>query len=615
MRGKPLFVVLFVVTNKTVTVGIEGGKLKVKKTPVLIVGGGGAGLTASMLLSHLGVESYLVSSLPTTSLLPKAHILNQRAMEIMSDVGIADEIYQRGTPPEAFSYTGIYVGFAGHELAGRQLAKLECWGTGGTNETWVTASPFLSTNLPQIRLEPILKKRADELSPHGVHFNHEVISIQQTDERVIALVRNKDTDEDYQIHASYVLACDGGRTVGRQVGIELVGLRKAASQVSFHISADFTPFNSDDDVLIRWIGMPHLGHQVVMVPMGPTKWGSQSEEWVVHLTYPYDDPRSIDDAEVEEDLRNALGIGDYPIVIHTISRWASEGIVADKFSVGRVFVCGDAAHRHPPTGGLGLTSAIHDVQNLCWKLALVLQGLASSELLATYESERRPVVERNVRRSLENAAQWGKTWRSLGLMDQHTSTEEKWNQLARLLSKNPDDDDFKIEARNLFAHHSMEFHEQNVEYGYTYSSSAVVDDGSHPLSNPDDIRLYKMETRPGHPLPHAWIEKVIGEKVSTISLVKPGKFLLITGEDGDAWKEAAVAISRGFGVAIDSVSIGHTSGDYLDPRLSWLRHRGISSKGAILVRPDRFVAWRSIGSSINPHGELVLAFKKVLHLV
>ena len=588
--------------------------MKTVETQVLIVGGGGAGLTASMLLSTMGVESYLVSALPTTSQLPKAHILNQRAMEIMSDVGTADEIYQRSTPPEAFSHTGIYVGFAGHKLAGRQIAKLECWGTGGLNETWVAASPLLSTNLPQIRLEPILKKRADELSPDGLHFNHEVISIQQTTDKAIAVVRDKNSNEEYEVHATYVLACDGGRTVGRQLGIELVGLRKAASQVSFHISADFSPFNSDNDVLIRWIGMPHLSHQVVMVPMGPTKWGSQSEEWVVHLNYPYDDPRSLDDAKVEEDLRFALGIGDYPLQIHMISRWAAEGIVADKFSVGRVFVCGDAAHRHPPTGGLGLTSAMHDVQNICWKLALVLAGSADPHLLTTYETERRPVVERNVQRSLENAAQWGATWRGLGVMDKEKSVEEKWEHLERLWSDNPSDDEFKMHARNLFAHHSMEFQEQNVEYGYSYSSGAVIDDGTAPTPNPDDIRLYNMETRPGHPLPHAWVERKIGEKVSTIDLVKPGRFLLIAGEDGDAWKHAASSVSQELGVVIDAVSIGHTHGDYLDPRLAWLKYRGISHEGAVLVRPDRFVAWRSIGAVPNPEVDLKQALKKVLHL-
>lgn len=583
------------------------------KTSVLIVGGGGAGLTASMLLSGLGVDSYLVSSLPTTSILPKAHILNQRAMEIMSDAGVADEIYRQGTPPGAFSHTAVYIGFAGHPSAGRQVAKLECWGTGGTNETWVAASPLLSTNLPQIRLEPILRDRAEELAPGRVRFNHELITLEQDADGVTAVVRDKDTDTDYEVHARYVLACDGGRTVGRQVGVELEGLRRAASQVSFHLSADFTKWNQDDDVLIRWIGMPHLGYQVVMVPMGPGVWGSRSKEWVVHLTYRYEDPRALDDAEVERDLRHALGIGDHPLDIHVISRWASEGILADKFSVGRVFMCGDAAHRHPPTGGLGLTSAMHDVQNICWKLAMVLQGVAGDELLSTYADERRPVDARNVRRSLENAAQWRVTWDALQLSDPGLSVDEKWAHLSRLWSTDPADDEFKKFARDVFSHHSMEFHEQNIEYGYTYASSAVVEDGTQPLHNPDDIRLYLQETRPGHPLPHAWVEQSIGVKTSTINLVTQGRFLLIIGEDGEAWRTAAHEVARSLGVPVDVVSIGHTTGDYLDPRLAWTKNRGISGSGAVLVRPDRFVGWRSKEMVADPVASLTGAFERILH--
>jgi len=583
-------------------------------TSVLVVGGGGAGLTASMLLSRLGVDSYLVNSLPTTSQLPKAHILNQRAMEIMRDCGVSDAIYDIGTPPEAFSYTAAYVGFAGHPDAGQRIAKLECWGTGGRNETWTAASPLLSTNLPQIRLEPILRQQAESLAPGKIHFHHELTHLEQVADGVTATILNKDTNETYRVFSTYVLACDGGRTVGKLLDIEMRGLRKAASQVSFHISTDFSQWNSDDDVLIRWVGMPQLGVQVVMVPMGPTTWGSRSEEWVVHLNYPYDDPRSLDDATVEQDMRDALGIADHPMTIHKISRWASEGIVAERFSDGRIFLCGDAAHRHPPTGGLGLTSGMHDVQNICWKLALVVQGKASEALLQTYETERRPVVERNVQRSLENAKQWTITWKKLGLSDPSLSTDEKWVHLSRLWSTDPADDDFKKFARDLFAHHSMEFQEQNVEYGYTYNSTAVVADGSSAQPNPDDIRLYISDTRPGHPLPHAWVEKSSGTKVSTVDLVASHEFLLIAGEEGEPWCESARDVAQSYGIALRTIRIGHTSGDYLDTNLSWLKQRQFSSTGAILVRPDRFIAWRSFDASASPLDTMKAVFKTILHV-
>ena len=584
------------------------------EVPVLVVGGGGAGLTASMLLSTLGVESLLVNALPVTSTLPKAHILNQRAMEIMSDTGVADRIYSVGTPPEQFAYTAVYAGFSGHPDAGQRLAKIECWGNGGRDPEWVSASPFLSTNLPQIRLEPILRARAEELAPGRVRFHHELTELEQDAEGVTATVRNLDDGTEYQVRASYVVACDGGRTVGRMLGVEMKGLRRFASQVSVHMSTDFSALAKDDDVLIRWHYVPDIGAMVVMVPMGPGKWGTESPEWVVHLNYPNDDPRTFDDAKVEEDLRSALGIGDHPVEIHKISVWAAEGIIADRFSDGRVFLAGDAAHKHPPTGGLGLTSGMHDVQNLTWKLAAVLRGVASPALLGTYETERRSSIEKNVRRSLENSQQWAVTSRALHINDPDMTTEEKWRFLSRAWSGRPEDAEFAREVGSILAVHSMEFHEHNIEYGYTYESSALVADGTEPHPNPDPVRIYVMDARPGHPVPHAWVESVQGgDRVSTVGLVRPGRFLLVAGEDGGEWCTAARDVAASLGVDLDAVSIGHAHGDYLDPRLTWTKHRGHGPAGAVLVRPDRFVAWRGHELAGDPRAVLHDVLSRVLH--
>ena len=585
------------------------------EVPVLIVGGGGAGLTASMLFSTMGVESLLVNSLPTTSTLPKAHILNQRAMEIMSDVGTADEIYSVGTPPEQFAYTAVYAGFRGHENAGKRLAKIECWGNGGRDLDWVAASPLLSTNLPQIRLEPILRRRAEQLAPGRVRFHHELVSFEQDTDGVTATIIDRDSGSEHTVRSKYLVACDGGRTVGRILGVEMQGVRRYASQVSIHMSTDFSKLAVDDDVLIRWHYIPEISAMVVMVPMGPGKWGTESPEWVVHLNYPNDDPRTFDDSKVEEDLRSALGIGDHPIQIHKISNWAAEGIMADRFAEGRVFLCGDAAHKHPPTGGLGLTSGMHDVQNLSWKIAAVLKGEAGTGLLSTYEPERRSSIEKNVRRSLENSQQWAITSRALHINDPDMSIEEKWEFLSRVWSGKPEDEPFARQVGEMMAVHSMEFHEQNIEYGYTYESSAVVPDGTSPRHNPDPIRIYDMSTRPGHPLPHAWVESGQGgERVSTVNLVRPGRFLLIAGEEGGDWCRAAEQVSVELGVPVDAVRIGHASGDLLDPRLTWTRLREHGPQGAILVRPDRFVAWRSPASSGECTGVLRDALASVLDL-
>src|SRR5271166_2131623 len=192
---------------------------------VLVIGGGGAGLTASMLLSKLGVDHLLVSSLPTTSILPKAHVLNQKTMEILADVGVADAIAAKSTPAKQMAAMGWYAGFAGNDPdAGRCIAKIESWGAGGENPMWSTASACRQLNLPQIRLEPLMKARADELSPGRIRFNHELIELEQDEDGVTAVIRDKDADRTYSVRSRYLLAADGGRTVAGKVGVEYEGL-------------------------------------------------------------------------------------------------------------------------------------------------------------------------------------------------------------------------------------------------------------------------------------------------------------------------------------------------------------------------------------------------------
>src|SRR5271157_5758980 len=413
--------------------------MTVEETPVLIVGGGGAGLTSSMLLARLGVEHLLVSARAETSDLPKAHVLKQRAMEILEDVGAAEEIARRGTPAQNMAATAFYAGFAGpSDEYGRRLARLECWGAGGADESWRSASPWIQQNLPQIRLEPLLKARAEELSPGRIRFGHELAGLEQDADGVRATVRDNASGREYVVRCQYLLGADGGRRVASLTGTGYEGLGVVTQTATLHVSADFSPWARDPDVLIRWIFSPQAGVLVVMVPMGPQRWGPSSEEWVIHLNYPVGDPRAQSDAQVEADARQALGVPDLPMTIHKITRWSVEAVMASAFLAGRVLLLGDAAHRHPPTGGLGLTSAIHDAQNLCWKLALVLAGHASPELLDTYQAERRPVDERNAQRSLENAVNHFAIGAALGISHESTP-EQNMELLRRMWSGRPED--------------------------------------------------------------------------------------------------------------------------------------------------------------------------------
>lgn len=582
--------------------------------PVLIVGGGGAGLTSSMLLSTLGVESMLVSALPHTSLLPKAHVLNQRAMEIFEEVGVADEIYRKSTPTENMKAVGWYAGVTGnHDGYGRCLGKLEAWGGGYTDPDYIAASPCRTSNLPQIRLEPVLKAHAEKLNGN-IRFGHELVSLTQDEDGVTAQIRNNATKEEYEVRAQYLLGCDGGRIVGKQVGIKIENQHELKMRmVSTHLSYDFSKYLPDPDVLIRWMVNPDFGSSWasgVLVSMGPDHWGNASEEWVFHLHFAFDDEDAFDDAKVIERMRMTTGIPDFNPDIHYISRWVMEGVLADKFRVGRVFAVGDAAHRHPPTGGLGLTSAVHDAYNLCWKLAAVLKGHASDALLDTYEAERRPVDANNVNCSVGNAMNHFTIDRALNISADKTP-EENWAELRPLWENLPKSAEKRHSLNRAIGSQTMEFRHHNVEFGYSYNSKAIIDDGSPAYIPLDPIRLYEPSTKPGHPLPHAWVERE-GERVALGTLVHGGYFLLIAGEEGQDWIRAAQHIAKEQMLLVRAVTVGVLGSDYVDVRCSWLKNRAISGKGAVLVRPDRYIAYRSIGEVENPLMVLRQVFGQIL---
>jgi len=158
---------------------------------------------------------------------------------------------------------------------------------------------------------------------------------------------------------------------------------------------------------------------------------------------------------------------------------------------------------------------------------------------------------------------------------------------------------------------SQEFHEHDVEYGYRHRSAAVIDDES-PEPPEHDFRMFFPSTRPGCPLPHAWLEDHEFRRFSTLDLVSVDRFVLLAGENGAPWREAAGVVADDLGVEIDAWCIGHASGDLRDPRLRFERVREFGPEGAILVRPDRCIAFRSMGGVTDPVGTLRAALTQVL---
>jgi 2,4-dichlorophenol 6-monooxygenase len=241
----------------------------------------------------------------------------------------------------------------------------------------------------------------------------------------------------------------------------------------------------------------------------------------------------------------------------------------------------------------------------------VIDGHASAELLDTYEPERRSADERNAQRSLENAINHFAIGDLLGVSHEQ-SQEANWASLRRMWSGRPEDAEHRSQVLRAMRMQSMEFNELNVEFGYAYESAAVVPDGTAAPNAVDQVRVYEPSTRPGSPLPHAWIDDEDGGRRPIKDLVSPGRLLLIAGEDGDAWCEAARELADETGIPLDAVRIGHIDGDLYDPRCTWARLRQIGPEGAILVRPDRFVAWRNAGAPDDAASELADALTQIL---
>jgi 2,4-dichlorophenol 6-monooxygenase len=584
---------------------------------VLVVGGGGCGLSASVFLSDLGVDHLLVERHSTTSHLPKAHYLNQRTMEIFRQHGVADSIYEVGTPPALMSKVRWVTSLGGDDpLDGRTIFTMDAFGRGALRERYEADSPCPSGNCPQIRLEPLLRSHAERRAPGRIRFDHELLTLDDGDgEHVVATVRDRAQGTTYQVRARYVIAADGGKTVGAQLGVTMAGPTGLLDMVSTHLTADFSEW-TDDTCLITWFLNPDGGGgwaSGAMVPMGPT-WGAHSQEWVVHFTFDPADAELADkqgrfDAEaIVPRIRELLKVPDIDIEVHQVSHWILEGVLADRYRVGRVFLAGDAAHRHPPTTGLGLNTAIQDAHNLAWKLAAVLNDRAAPGLLDTYEPERQPIGMRNVDWAMFTFLNHLVIDAGIGLLP-GASAEQNRATYEAYFADTPMGATRRARAQEVVRTQRTEFQAHDLEIGFRYDTGALVPDGTDAPPTDPMGGTYHPTTRPGHRLPHAWLADSSGARVSTHDLTSWDGFALLTGSED--WVAAAATAASKLGVPVRAVHIG-TSGDHADVDGTWAVLREVSDGGAVLVRPDNHVAFRAPGAVPDPGKSLLDALSTVL---
>ncbi|KAE8415241.1 FAD binding domain-containing protein [Aspergillus pseudocaelatus] len=583
------------------------------ETPVVIVGGGGCGLTLSSFLSNYGVEHVLLEKHTGTSILPKAHYLNQRTMETLRNHDMVKDILQKTCPPRHMSQVAWQTSLGGSGVLDRQvISKFECFGgNDGTEfaESYKRDAPLRSGNLPLFRLEPILKELAEKRNPGKILFGHQLVNFTDEGSSVVATVYDR-AGLERSYRCKYLIAADGGRTIGPKLGIKMEGLTNIADMVSVHFSADLSEYWDDRYFACHFINgeCNTVFESGAIVPMGPN-WGRHSKEWVFHCGFAMDDQNRHDDAALIPRIRQLLKLPDLEMDVHKISHWAIEKVLADKYRVGRVFLAGDAGNRRPPTTGLGLNTAIEDSLNIAWKLALVLKGQASESILDSYEPERRAVGEINSDWGLFTFSNSAVINTVLGLIP----GEREANQfrLQTLFEDTDKGHSFRAQVARIIDTQAIEFCAHGIELGFRYPKGLVLHDGSLPIDR-DPLGLkYYPTTQPGHRLPHAWIETGTSV-ISTHDLVpnKPG-FALITDSEGGDWGIAAKNILKNRGVEVVVAQIGERC-LYRDYDDRWNGLKGIRTGGAILVRPDNMVAWRSIYKSRHGGKELEVAMDQLL---
>ena len=277
-----------------------------------------------------------------------------------------------------------------------------------------------------------------------------------------------------------------------------------------------------------------------------------------------------------------------------------------------MFIMGDAAHRHPPSNGLGSNTSIQDSFNRAWKLAAVLKGQAGEALLESYSAERAPVAKQIVTRANQSIAEFGPIFESLG-MAEGVKPEVMQKNLEARCNATLEAEAQRAAIREAIAFKKYEFDAHGVEMNQRYRSGAIETDGQiEPAFEMDAELHYQPTTWPGARIPHVWLfDHATGEKHSTLDLCGKGTFTLFTGIGGEGWAAGAEAVGAELGLPITVRLIGPRR-EIEDLTGDWARAREITDSGCILVRPDHHVAWRAETVAEDPAAALRRVLSKIL---
>jgi putative polyketide hydroxylase len=530
------------------------------EVPVLIVGGSLVGMSTALLLGHHGVPTLVVEHHRGTAIHPRAAMITQRTMEVFRTVGVEQIVMKKSD--EQFVQDGAIM--AVETLAGKELA----WFIANLNEGVRDVSPSSRIFITQSLLEPLLKSRAEELGAQ-LRFATEMTSFEQDASGVTAEIRERDTGKTSTVRARYMIAADGSHSrIRERLGIRMLGRGVFSKSITIYFRGDVAPLLRGRNLSVMYVLNSTLSGFFRIEK--PFTSGFLAVHWLGDPKNPITDvSKDLTNERALELLYAGLGTRDVPITIENVMQWDATADTAERFQQGRIFLAGDAAHVMPPSGGFGGNTGVQDAHNIAWKLALVLKGAAGPDLLSTYDLERRPAAAFTV--------------------------EQAYSRYVTRSAPYLRSDDLHAIQNDL-----------NIELGYCYHSSAVIPEGTDdgvPHENPRESK-----GKPGTRAPHVFLERN-GERISTLDLFGRN-FALLAGPEGDAWRESGRAAAKQLGIQLDIREIGKDG--LADPAGVFSSAYDITRSGAVLVRPDGFVAWRSKDASGASPESLARVFTSLL---
>ncbi|WP_417280966.1 FAD-dependent oxidoreductase [Celeribacter sp.] len=578
------------------------------ETDVLIIGTGPAGSATAALLSSYGIENMVVNRYRWLANTPRAHITNQRTMEVLRDLGreVEDEAYLHATHKDLMG-ENIFC----ESLAGEEIGRMKAWGNHPLSAAeHKMSSPSMMNDLPQTFMEPILFKTACQRGTQA-KMSTQYLSHEQDAEGVTTTCLDRLSGKEFTIRSKYLVGADGAKSlVAEQLGLPFDGQMGVGGSMNILFKADLSKYVAHRPSVLYWVMQP--GADVGGIGMGLVRMVRPWNEWLIVWGYDINGP----EPEVTEELATGVArqlIGDPELKIELLSAntWTVNNYYATELSKGRVFCMGDAIHRHPPSNGLGSNTSIQDSFNLAWKLAMVLKGQAGAELLDSYTTERAPVAKQIVTRANKSIGETGPIFDALGMSEGVDPVQMQKNLEARCDGTSAAEKQREA-IRKAIAFKKYEFDAHGVEMNQRYRSDAVVPDGQVEPDFELDAELhYQPTTWPGARLPHTWLYAKDGEEVSSLDLCGHGKFTVLTGLGGEAWCAAATELSEEMGFEITCHVIGPRQ-PFMDHSGDWARAREITDTGCLLVRPDHHVAWRSDTLLDAPKGALQRVLRQIL---